>query len=141
MLGCLGLLVAADAAAGLLPRPEGDGGILPVERAFELRPASWEGGTLTLGLDIAPGCYLYRNKLVVEAIEPASYGLGPASLPAGEPYFDEHFGKVAIFRHAVEIGFTPKSGAPRKLRVRFQGCAQDKVCYPMQTRVIDVPSP
>lgn len=141
MLGCLGLLAATGASAGLLPPPAGDAGILSVERAFELRPASWEAGTLTVSLDIAPGCYLYRSKLVVEAIEPAGYRLGPATLPAGESYLDEHFGAVAVFRNAVDVGFTPKSGAPKKLRVRFQGCAEDKVCYPVQTRVIDVPGP
>lgn len=145
ILGCLGLFTAQSAVAGLLaPSPE-ESEILPAEDAFQLRPALWESGKLTIALDIAPGCYLYRSKLIVEAIEPAGYALGAALIPAGEPYRDEHFGEVAIFRKSVEIAFKPSpkstSGAPKKLRVRYQGCAENKVCYPLQTRVIDVLSP
>ena len=142
-LACLSVcLLAPAASAGLLGnRPAADG-IVPVEQAFTLQAPLWDQGKLMLGFEIAPGCYLYRSKLSVEAIEPGGYALGPVQLPQGASHEDEHFGTVEIYRNALEVRFDPDSGQPpTRLRVRFQGCAEDKVCYPMQTRIVDLPSP
>lgn len=142
-LACLSscLLVPA-ASAGLLGSGPADDGIVPVEQAFTLQAPLWDQGKLMLGFDIAPGCYLYRNKLSIEAIEPGGYALGKMLLPPGASHQDEHFGTVEIYRNAVEVRFDPVSAQPpTKLRVRFQGCAEDKVCYPMQTRIVDMSAP
>lgn len=128
------------AQAGLLGNAD-DSGILPVEQAFRLQPARWDGAELVLRFDIAPGCYLYRERLSFDALEPNGAALGYAALPLGESHEDAHFGKVAVFRDSVEVRFRPApAAAPRNIRVRYQGCAQDKVCYPSQTRVLNLPS-
>lgn len=140
-LSCALLCLPALVQAGLLDGRNADQGILAVEDAFTLQPPLWDGQELILRWDIAPGCYLYRDKLSAEVIAPANYTLGHASLPPGESLKDPHFGTVSIFRDDVTAHFRPKSGVPPKtLRVRFQGCAENKVCYPPQTRVIDVPA-
>ncbi len=111
-----------------------------MEEAFELQPPLWNGKDLILRWDIAPGCYLYRDKLLVESTAPEGYALGSAQLPAGETLRDAHFGQVTVYRDAVQMRFRPVSGKPpQSLRVRFQGCAEDKVCYPPQTHVITLP--
>lgn len=111
--------------------------ILAVGEAFQPQPAEWHDGRLSLRLDIAPGCYLYRDKLKVEVLEPAGYTLGKQTLAEGSAFRDEHFGEVRIFRGALETQWQAKT-PPRKLKVSYQGCAEGLVCYPMQTRVVDV---
>lgn len=131
---------AALAQAGLLDRPKNDQGIPSVDEAFELQAPLWDGKNLILRWDIAPGCYLYRDKLMVESIAPQDYALGNADLPAGEKLRDAHFGEVRVYRDSVQMRFHPISGQPpQTLRVRYQGCAEDKVCYPPQTRLLQLP--
>lgn len=139
---CLAPAVHAGFLDGFLDRATDDSGILPVEEAFVVQPAIWDQGKLLVGIDIAPGCYLYKSKLVVEAVEPAGYALGAITLPKGAAHEDEHFGAVEIYRGSVQAAFQPnKNAAPTQLRVRLQGCAEGKVCYPLQTRLIEVLKP
>lgn len=134
-------LSAGPAVAGLLDGLLPDDGIVPVEQAMVLLPPLWNGDTLILGWEIAPGCYLYRDKMSVEVVAPAGSNLGQSRWPPSQAYRDDHFGEVQIYRRAVQVEFLPPQPAPMTLRVRFQGCAEDKVCYPPQTRLIEVPAP
>ncbi len=113
--------------------------LLPAEQAFMLHAPLWDGAELIVGWDIAPGYYLYRDRIAVDAVQPEGYELGFASMPLGEAHVDAHFGETAIFRDQVRIRFRPKSGQPpQQIRVKYQGCAEDKVCYPSQTSVLNV---
>jgi thiol:disulfide interchange protein len=135
----LALFAHAACADGLLKPHENSGEILPVDEAFQLQPALWQDGHLLIGIDAAPGCYLYRDKIKVEVLEPAGYALGPSELPAGDAHHDEHFGDVRILRDRVVARYRPKlAQAPRQVRVRYQGCAENLVCYPPQERVLNV---
>lgn len=128
--------------AGLLGPRSGEQDIPSAEEAFVVQPALWDGRDLIVGWTIAPGCYLYREKLVVEAVAPLGYALGKATLPEGQVHHDEHFGDVVILRNEAQLRFRPASGTPpASLRIRYQGCAEGKVCYPIQTRTISVQKP
>ena len=129
----------AASAGGLLKPRETNGEILAVDEAFQLQPALWQDGRLVIGIDAAPGCYLYRDKIKVDVLEPAGYELGKSDLPAGDAHHDEHFGEVRILRDRVVARYRPKlAQAPRQVRVRYQGCAENLVCYPPQERVLNV---
>ena len=130
----------APAAAGLLDQGRTDDDILPADEALRLEPPLWENGELWLGWDIAPGCYLYRERTRVEILEPADSQV-QIHWPAAEAYHDEHFGDVEIYRHRLQIRLQPETVGPMTLIIRFQGCAEDKVCYPPQTRTVSVPAP
>ncbi|HHQ14684.1 MAG TPA: protein-disulfide reductase DsbD, partial [Chromatiales bacterium] len=106
---------------------------LPVEQAF--RPSVEVLNPFRIAVDwvIAPGYYLYRDSLKVTSIGGQAV-TGPAVLPAGESHRDEHFGDTRIFRDSVRIEVpltrpTPDAG-PVKLRLDFQGCKEDSICYP-----------
>lgn len=133
------VLVAPFAAAGFLDKPEDDG-ILPVEEAFRLQPALWQKDHLVLGWDVAPGCYLYRDKLTLEVLEPSGAASGELLLPAGTTQRDEHFGEVQVLRGAVQAQWRPSknSSPPKRIRLRWQGCAEGKVCYQPQARELTV---
>jgi thiol:disulfide interchange protein DsbD len=105
---------------------------LPVDEAFVMN-ARFDGpNELTVGWQIQPGYYLYRDKLGVAA--DGDIELGKPTMPAGEPFSDENFGDVRVFRDYVEleVPFARASAGemPVTVRAAFQGCKDDSVCYP-----------
>ncbi len=132
-------LWSASALAGswLKPSPQDDT-VLSAADAVQVQPALWRNGELTVGLDAAPGVYLYRDKLSVEAVDPGP-AVGKLQLPAGDLHEDEHFGAVKVLRGRV-IATASASAMPRQIRLRYQGCAENLVCYPPQIRILDVES-
>lgn len=137
------LLATCPVQAGLLDGAESvpDEGILPVSQAFIPQPALFYEGELIVGVTAAPGTYLYRSKFSVEPVDPPHYGLGSMKLPPGEKIHDEHFGEVEVYRNSIEAHFHPGGRSPRAVRINYQGCLENKVCYPPQSQVVDVMSP
>ncbi|UCG71980.1 MAG: protein-disulfide reductase DsbD [Chromatiales bacterium] len=81
---------------------------------------------------IADGYYLYRDSLTVGAEGAAQPG--PPAIPAGTPKWDEHFGDVEVFYDQVRLEVplaraTPDAGTAY-LRLGFQGCKENSICYP-----------
>jgi thiol:disulfide interchange protein DsbD len=141
MLGVALLGVALGVSARPFERPlEGSPSsddLLPAAQAFSLLPIERDGDTLHLSWNIAPGYYLYRRRIRVEALAPSPLGLRAIRLPPGIAHVDEHFGAVQIYRGLLDAD-VPTTGAldrPLRLRVTYQGCADAGVCYPPQTVV------
>jgi len=103
---------------------------------FAFKPTTTvENGELTVRYEIAPGYYLYRDRLGFESATPG-VTVGPASFPVGEDHEDDYFGKQVIYRGAIAIGVKLAfDGAPRDfdLKLKLQGCADAGLCYPPQT--------
>ena len=139
VLALVALGPATAAPADLWKKPaSATDTLLPAEAAFQLASARREGDRVRLEWVIAPGYYLYRERLGFEVLPPSSATLGPARLPVGTPKHDEHFGDVQIYRETLqaELPITPAGAALGRLRVRFQGCADAGVCYPPLSREI-----
>lgn len=134
----LALASLTAGADGFLPE-HGPPKFLPVDDAFQLQPAEWRKDRVVLRWQIAPGYYLYRNKLKFTAQDDAQ--LGAPALPDGQRRVDEVFGPVEIYRGELraELPVTPPRAL--SLRVSYQGCADAGLCYPPQTRVLDVGPP
>lgn len=140
-LAALALLACTTAGAApgnvLAQRPSLDA-LLPAAQAFDLMPVERHGAQLHLSWNIAPGYYLYRQRIRVELLGPTAAGLQPIRLPQGIDHVDEYFGAVQIYRGLLEAEVPlnlPAAAArqPLRLRVSFQGCADAGVCYPPQT--------
>lgn len=115
--------------------------ILTVDEAFQLQPVERTSNGLKLGWFVSNGYYLYRERISIEAAEPAATKLSAAKLPVGEKHHDEHFGDVHIYRggrYEVEIANSQSLAKLHKLKISYQGCAETGVCYPPQTRIVDV---
>jgi thiol:disulfide interchange protein DsbD len=133
-LALCALLLAAQAQTPWPKKPGAEVSMLPADQAFRLLGAERHGEALTVSWDIAPGYYLYRQRL---HFEPANALL--PELPQGQPYHDEHFGDVEIYRGILQARLRTRGPAqPRQLRVSYQGCADAGVCYPPQTRTLDL---
>jgi thioredoxin:protein disulfide reductase len=133
-------LVAASAAHGAgfgKKQPE----FLPVDQAFELQPlVRKDDGTLEVSWRITKDYYLYRDRLKFTAAAPAALALGKPALPPSLPYEDEHFGTTQVYRDKLVVTL-PATGAATgavSLKVVYQGCADAGLCYPPQTRTLEI---
>ena len=140
------LLFAVLLAGGLVPASAqiDPDDLLPVEEAFALSSETVDDGrAIRIAWDIADGYYMYRHAFGFEAVADGLV-LGEARLPPGQPYTDEFFGDVEIYRDGVRatlpIETLPDRG-PLTLRVKFQGCADLGVCYPPQRTELTLDRP
>ena len=115
---------------------------LPAKLAFR-HDASVVNGELTVHYTIAPGYYLYRDRLGFESATPG-VSVGSVSFPVGEDHEDDYFGKQVVYRGEVAIGTQLAfDGPPRDfdLKLKLQGCADDGLCYPPQNWITRIAVP
>jgi thioredoxin:protein disulfide reductase len=104
------------------------------DEAFRTRATKRDGG-VALEWQIAPGYYLYREQFGVSAAgEPL-----PAEFPAGRMIQDEFFGDVEVLYDAAHTWVEVPAGT-ETLQVRYQGCAEDGICYPPTTWTVTLAS-
>ncbi|MDD0969912.1 MULTISPECIES: protein-disulfide reductase DsbD [Pseudomonas] len=125
------LLISSLAQAGNDPfasKPE----FLPVDKAFVLTSERLDSGETQLFWQIADGYYLYQKRLKFDGLATQNV---PA-LPEGESHSDEYFGEQPVYRQGLELKIP--AAAQGQIKVSYQGCADAGLCYPPQTRVIDL---
>ena len=107
---------------------------LPPEQAFRTAAVKRDGG-VALEWRIAPGYYLYREQFAVLADgTPLA-----AAFPAGTLIQDEFFGDVEVLYGAANTWVEVPAGV-EALQVRYQGCAEDGICYPPATWTVTLAS-
>jgi thiol:disulfide interchange protein DsbD len=133
---------SAGNAGGFLPAAAAEP--LPPEQAFVMNARFDSANELTVGWQIEPGYYLYRDKF--EFSVAGAIGLGSATLPAGVAHTDQNFGAVEVFYDYVEarIPFSRASAEPMPVTVTagFQGCKEQSICYPpmQQSMALTLPA-
>ncbi len=138
----LPLLGETAATAPLFANDEG-GELLPPEEAYKLAAIVEDGRRLRLRWEIAPGTYLYHDKIKLALIEADGVALGDYQLPEPEikkdsPTPDGTIGDVAVYHDQIELllPLTRSNTAATEivLEASYQGCAEIGVCYPPQRR-------
>ena len=110
---------------------------LEPEQAFVLTvDQTSPSGEVRLNWAVAPGYYLYRDRIGVTA-SPADR-LGKVVRPPGELKEDPNFGAMQVYHHDVTV--TVDARDARELQVTWQGCAEAGLCYPPQTRKVALAS-
>lgn len=115
---------------------QADNSFLPVEQAF--RPQlSRQGNALHVRFTVAPGYYLYHDRLwLKQGQTPVS---GWVVQQPGHIKNDPNFGRVRVYGEQLDI--TIADGALRDgLVLSWQGCAAAGLCYPPQLARLDVAS-
>ena len=157
-------LPAAGAATGLPDsfRPANAGGLplfgqqasahgavealpLPQEQAFAFEAIAFDGNQLLLRLTPAPGYYLYRDRTTMKLDGAKGISLDRPRWPKGTAHRDEHFGDVVVYFSQVEVPVpllrSHGDAAEATLKVTFQGCQNDGICYPPMTRAVKLAIP
>lgn len=136
LLGAGLIVLGLPAIAGFWDREPANDGPLTVDQAFELYPAVASDGRIRIEWRIAPEHYLYQFRLKIVNAETGS--VLDAQWPEGLPYHDEHFGDVTIYRDQLNGEVPASDASPTRIRITYQGCADAGLCYPPQTRELEV---
>ena len=120
------------------------GDFLPVDQAFKPMLIPLDGNTVELSFQIAPGYYLYKDKISAEVVSDRVQ-LGRIDLPVGEMKNDEFFGDMEVYHNDV-FGKLPLVRATAEamdlaIDLNYQGCAEDGICYPPTTRTLNISLP
>ena len=117
--------------------------LLEVDDAFVLSVWQVDGERLVAAFEVAPGYYLYRDKLEFD-ITGDAIGQTP-QLPASVMMDDKFFGPTEIYHENFDVGIplTRSSPNPGRLVVnaKYQGCAKDLICYPPVEKTFDIRLP
>ena len=114
----------------------------PVDSVFVLSASADARDRIAVDWKIADGFYLYRHRTKVESPD-GSFANATLSLPAGAKHHDEFFGEVETYRGRLAGSVSGDAGDRERvtLRIKYQGCADAGVCYPPQTRTLEVALP
>lgn len=116
---------------------------LSADKAFAPAARRIDAAHIAVTWQIASGYYLYRHGFKFALADPSGAAhLGPPDLPAGKQHTDPYFGQVETYRHAVRVvlPIRGRGSAAENLQVKvdYQGCADAGLCYPPQSRTLDV---
>lgn len=109
------------------------------DEAFIVQTVFVKKNQLEISFQIAEGYYLYKSKIFLTFENKGSKKIYPR-LPAGEIKNDPTFGEVEIYRSGVILRTDPLASEDvqdKSLILSYQGCAEDGICYPPQTKSID----
>ncbi|PSF04968.1 thiol:disulfide interchange protein [Marinobacter fuscus] len=131
------LLISAQVQAfGAGSSAFGNSEFLPVDQALPFNYTTGNG-SVDLSWDIAPGHYLYLERIQITSLtEGARTGKPEFSLD-GTLTNDEFFGETTVFYDPVTARVPvslPDGVKEAQLQVTYQGCAEAGLCYPPQTR-------
>jgi thioredoxin:protein disulfide reductase len=115
---------------------------LEPDAAFRLSVAARDPTHLAVRFDVAPGYYLYRERIAAMATPPDALA-APVVLPRGQVKFDTTLAKeVETFHDELSISLPVQPGRAFTLRIDNQGCAEKGLCYaPMQRSFHVEPGP
>ncbi|MFC4309501.1 protein-disulfide reductase DsbD [Steroidobacter flavus] len=105
---------------------------LQPDDAFRFGAGMEKPDSVALTWIIAENYYLYKDRIHVETDTPG-VTLGKLQLPKGDPKHDEYFGDTEVYHEVLEaslpIARPAGSGGTLNLKVTYQGCANEGICY------------
>ena len=114
------------------------------DKAFVVSAQLDSNNVLQTEIVIYRNTYLYRDKMKVALVDGNGHTLGAVALPQGDEKNDEFFGLMQVFHDFVKIPIPVISdtGASTEFVVSlgYQGCVEDKICYPPMTKYLKVNS-
>jgi thiol:disulfide interchange protein DsbD len=122
----------------------GNSEFLPVDEAFRPRLTVIDGNTVEISIQVAPGYYLYKDKIAAETMS-NRVQLGRLDLPPGEMKSDPYFGDLEVYHNDVfailPLARATPGALDLELDVKYQGCADGGICYMPVTRTLSVTLP
>ena len=130
---------------GRTPQAGMDALPLPEDQAFAFEAIAFDGNELLLRFTPARGYYVYRDRTSMALEGAQGISLQAPRWPKGKAHRDEHFGDVVVYFDQAEVPVPLKrdraDAVTATLRVTFQGCQTDGICYPPMTRRVKLAIP
>src|SRR6202158_2581589 len=107
----------------------------PADRVFSLTASRSTEGGLQLDWRIAPGDYLYRDKIAVRTAGGAAVAV---TTPPGQIKDDPTFGTTEVYHDHVQADVAAADMPAGQVVIIYQGCAERGICYPPVRKRIDL---
>jgi thiol:disulfide interchange protein DsbD len=136
-----GILVSAFttiAYAGVSTGGLDDQEFLPPDQAFELKTRLIDANTVRAEWKIHDNYHLYRDKFKFVS-KTDGIKIKPIDYPKGKIEEDEFLGKLEVYRGSIGINIPIErtgNADTLKMDITSQGCADQGVCYPPQTKTV-----
>lgn len=119
--------------------------VLEPDQAFQLAVQARDAVTLQADFTIAPGHYLYRDRITFKARD-GSDRIREVILPPGEAKHDENFGDTVVFHRnfsaTIKLAQAASPAASSlSLQATYQGCSEKGLCYSPIRKTLDVALP
>ena len=112
------------------------------DKAFKVGATVDGNNIIQSEIQIYKNTYLYRDKMKFELVDGTGHSIGALSLPKGDEKNDEFFGLMQVYHDylKVSIPIVSEAGASDELVLayKYQGCVEDKICYPPMTKYFKV---
>jgi len=117
----------------LAPAAREEQAFLEPDQAFRLAVTVQDAQTLRASFEIAPGHYLYRDRIGFKLKNSPANGISAIELPQGELKHDPNFGDTQVFHHSfaavVRLQHGNATPATVTLLANYQGCSEKGLCY------------
>jgi thioredoxin:protein disulfide reductase len=116
--------------------------VLPPDKAFVFSTYLENPTLLVARWQMPEGYYLYRDQFQFALLNGGV--LGKAQFPTGIFKEDAKYGRVEVYEQALEIKLPITDSQSLKsltLKTTYQGCAEDRLCYPPIEKTVNVDLP
>jgi len=121
---------------------DGDDEILHPDQAFILSAKLDANNVIQTSILLADHIYLYRDKIKISMIDGDGHALGAISVPRGKKKTDEFLGPTEVIYGQVNVSIPvisePGASSQFILSYQYQGCVEDRICYPPVTKYLAV---
>jgi len=113
---------------------------LPGQQAFKMSAKVIDPNTLLVNWDIAPGYFLYKERLAFKLQTAKVASLGKLILPVGRKKVDRGIGTFQVYRNElrVPISLLGLKAGTTELKIHYQGCADSGFCYPPTDKMVQL---
>lgn len=135
---------AAPSSGGLLPERV-PAAVLEPDQAFRLDLRAVAADVLVASFTVAPGHYMYRDRIQFELLRSSTSRIGNVEMPAGETKQDANFGDTQVLHNdfTVNLRLVHANAPPATLTVlaSYQGCSEKGLCYAPIKKTLEVELP
>lgn len=113
---------------------------LPVDEAFQFVLTKTDTNRIVANFEAADGYYLYKPHIKFKS-ENTDIVISETEYPQGILEEDPHFGEIEVYygTAAIPINLARRANTnDLRLTAEYQGCAEDGICYPPQTRTLEL---
>lgn len=104
--------------------------VLKPEEAFKLQLKAIDAQTIEAHFSIAPGHYLYRDRIKFSVLSPSQIKISDIKLPAGEIKEDANFGTQVVYHRDFTLAIKLSAASLNtSLLASYQGCSEQGLCY------------
>ena len=117
--------------------------LLDVDKAFDSEIIEVGIDSVKLRFNIADKYYLYKHAFKFPNSD-SKLKFGAAQIPDGYKKEDEFFGEVETYNKQVDIVIPYKNineVGTASFKYKYQGCAEAGICYPPQTKTVELTLP